>query len=101
MTKPKSCPFCGTKPTVEKRIFTNTENRGVVPIHDIEVAWEIRCPFCGTSKSSCGRTFYLIKCDGSVVIAPQSYSSSYKGDDDKLEELIERWNTRKEEKTEP
>lgn len=99
MTDPKTCPFCGMQPTVEKKVFISNENRGSKPVHDIEVAWEIRCPNCGTGKASAGRTFYSIKRDGAVVIAPQSYLSSYKGNNDKLAELVERWNTRKGETT--
>ena len=95
MTEPKTCPFCGTPPIVDNRVFIDIRDRGAEPPHDIEVAWEIRCPKCGTGKTSAGRTYYSIKRDGAVVIAPQSYSSSYKGNNDKLEELVERWNTRK------
>jgi len=95
MKEPKTCPFCGTRPHIVKKVSLAGNDRGAVPAHDIEVSWDIRCPTCGTNKSSSGWTYYSIKNDGSVVITPQSHLSTYKGNNDKLEELIERWNTRK------
>lgn len=95
MKEPKTCPFCGRVPHIVKKVFLAGNDRGAVPAHDIEVAWEVRCPTCGTNKSSSGRTYYSVKDDGSVTIVPQSYRSDYEVNNDKLEELIERWNTRK------
>lgn len=98
MEEIKSCPFCGSKPAINKDVtlWQDRSRLAMTPSHDIEVAWSIRCNQCGTSKTSPGRSYYTVGNDGQIKLVPQYIDTEkYKDvEHDMLKALINIWNTR-------
>lgn len=91
----KCCPFCGKTPELTHEIFMCTGDRGMVPSHELEIAWEIKCVNCGTGIHSIGRSYYNIDEFGELKLVPQSYSDKDTAQSaDKRLEVIEMWNRR-------
>lgn len=90
----KNCPFCGKQPIIESEIKLNRNNEISTPYHDFEVFWSIRCNECGTSKRAYGATYYKLKKDGNFEIVAQAFNENNEVNNDKRQEVIDKWNQR-------